>query len=70
MTALELSGDERIDVAVAVRGAATEAAVMVVEGGPGLFAPDETRSYVLTGASGEVDAPRGGRIRLARAAGS
>ena len=43
---------------------------MVVEGGPGLFAPDETRSYVLTGASGEVDAPRGGRIRLARAAGS
>ena len=43
--------------------------VMVVEGGPGVFAPDETRTSTLAGVASRVHAPRGGRIRLARMAG-
>jgi len=71
LTALSLSADRRLDVAVATRGAKTaDDRVMVVEAGRGLFAPGETRSYTLRGASRQVDAPPGGRIRLARAAGT
>ena len=39
---------------------------MVVEGGPGVFAPDETRTTTLSGAAARLRMPRGGRIRLAR----
>ena len=41
---------------------------MVVESGPGVFAPDETRTSTLSGAAARVHMPRGGRIRLARTA--
>ena len=43
---------------------------MIVQGGPGIFAPDETRTSTLGGIGTRVTAPRGGRIRLARDAGS
>ena len=42
---------------------------MVVEGGPGVFAPDETRTRTLEGVASQVDAPPGGRIRLAQGGG-
>ena len=43
---------------------------MVVEGGRGIFGPDETRTRTLDGVASQVDAPAGGRIRLAKTAGS
>ena len=67
---LPLSADRRLDLAVAARGAhITNARVMVVEGGEGIFAPEETRTRTLTGAAARVHAPRGVRIRLARVGG-
>jgi hypothetical protein len=70
LTILSLSGDRRLDVAVAARGEHTaDERVMVVEGGPGVFAPGETRTSTLAGVASQVHAPRGGRIRLARLAG-
>jgi tRNA A-37 threonylcarbamoyl transferase component Bud32 len=67
---LNLSADRRLDLAVAARGEhVANARVMVVEGGPGVFAPDETRTRTLSGAAARVHAPRGVRIRLARIAG-
>ena len=39
---------------------------MVVEGGRGIFGPDETRTRTLDGVASQVDAPAGGRIRLAQ----
>jgi len=66
ITALELSGDDRVDVAIASRGAyKADDRVTVVEGGRGAFAPGETKTYTLSGASKRVRALRGGRIRLA-----
>jgi hypothetical protein len=43
---------------------------MVVQGGPGVFAPDETRTTSLQGVASQVHAPAGGRIRLAKTAGT
>ena len=70
LTILRLSADKRLDVAVAAPGEHTaDGRVMVVEGGPGVFAPGETRSATLAGVASQVHAPKGGRIRLARMAG-
>ena len=70
MSILNLSDDRRLDLAVAARGAhITNARVMVVEGGDGIFAPDETDTRTLSGAAARVHSPRGVRIRLARVAG-
>ena len=66
ITALQLTADNRIDVAVAAKGAhAADDRITVMEGNRGIFAPDETRIYTLSGASRQVSARRGGRIRLA-----
>jgi hypothetical protein len=43
---------------------------MVVEGPRGIFNPQETKTTMLAGVAPLVDAPPGGRIRLARPAGS
>ena len=63
---LNLTADTRPDLAVAARGERANARVMVVEGGPGVFAPDETRTTILSGAAARVHMPPRGRIRLAR----
>ncbi len=64
---LNLSDDRRLDLAVAARGEhVANARVMVIEGGPGVFSPDETRTRIVGGAAARVHAPRGVRIRLAR----
>jgi hypothetical protein len=64
---VNLTADRRPDLAVAARGEhRTDDRVMVVESGPGVFAPDETRTTMLSGASARLRMPRGGRIRLAR----
>ena len=39
---------------------------MVVESGPGAFAPDERRTTTLSGAAARLRMPVGARIRLAR----
>ena len=71
LSVLRLSPDRRPDVALAVRGEdSADERVMVVEGGPGVFAPDETRTRTLQGVASQVHAPAGGRIRLAKTAGS
>ena len=71
LSVLQLTADRRLDVALAVRGEdSADERVMVVEGGTGAFAPEETRTETLQGVASEVNAPPGGRIRLARAAGS
>jgi hypothetical protein len=70
VTILSLSRDRRLDVAVAAQGQDTaDDRVMVVEGGPGVFAPGETRTSTLSGVASQVDASPGTRIRLARMAG-
>ena len=70
LTILSLTGDRRLDVAVAVQGEHTaDERVMVLAGGPGVFAPGETGTSTLSGVTSLVRAPRGGRIRLARMAG-
>jgi hypothetical protein len=71
LAVLRLSPDRRPDVALAARGEdSADERVMVVKGGPGLFAPDETSTTTLEGVASEVHAPPGGRIRLAKTAGS
>jgi tRNA A-37 threonylcarbamoyl transferase component Bud32 len=71
LAVLNLTRDRRPDLAVAVRGEhRADARVMVVEGAPGLFAPDETRTSTWGGAAKRAHLPRGVRIRLARVAGS
>ena len=68
LTILSLT-DDRLDVAVAAQGEHTaDERVMVLAGGPGVFAPDETDTATLAGVARLVHAPRGGRIRLARMA--
>jgi hypothetical protein len=70
LTVLHLSGDRRPDVAVAAKGGATaQERIMVVRGGTGVFAPDETRTSTLPSVAGQVVARKGSRIRLARTAG-
>ena len=67
LAVINLTSDRRPDLAVAARGEhRTDDRVMVVESGPGVFAPDETRTTTLSGASARLRMPRGGRIRLAR----
>jgi hypothetical protein len=71
LSVLRLSRDRLPDLALAARGENSEdERVMVVEGSRGVFTPDETHTEVLQGVSSLVDAPPGGRIRLARTAGS
>ena len=70
LTALRLSDDRRLDVAIAVRGEAADDRVMVVLGGAGVFTPDETETQILSGAGKQVRDPRAGRIRFARGAGT
>jgi hypothetical protein len=71
LSVLRLSRDRLPDLALAARGESSEdERVMVVEGSRGVFTPDETHTEVLQGVSSLVDAPPGGRIRLARTAGS
>jgi hypothetical protein len=70
LAVLHLSADRRLDLAVAARGRrSADERVMVVEGGPGVFAPDETSTSTLGGAAARVRATRGDRIRLAKVAG-
>lgn len=67
LSVVQLSHDRRPDLAVAAPGAtATDDRIMVFEGGPGVFAPGETRPVTLRGLSRRVKAPAGGRIRIAR----
>jgi hypothetical protein len=71
LSVLQLTADRLLDVALAVRGEdSADERVMVVRGGKGAFVPEETRTDTLQGVASEVNAPPGGRIRLARAAGS
>jgi hypothetical protein len=71
LSVLQLTADRLLDVALAVRGGdSADERVMVVRGSKGAFVPEETRIDTLQGVASEVDAPPGGRIRLARAAGS
>ena len=66
ITALQLSRDKRLDVAIATRGAySADGRVTVLEGSRGNFVPGEVTTYTLRGASDKVRALRGGRIRLA-----
>jgi hypothetical protein len=69
LTVLQLSDDRRPDLAVAARGEGGDERIMVVEGGAGVFAPDETRTDTLTGASRHVRAGPRELLRLARTAG-
>jgi hypothetical protein len=70
LTLVNLTRDRRLDLAVAAQGGdRADARVMVIQGGTGVFAPDETKTSLLPGAGRQVTAPQGGRIRLARTAG-
>ncbi|HKG64845.1 MAG TPA: protein kinase [Solirubrobacteraceae bacterium] len=71
LSVLRVAGDRRPDVVLAARGVGSaDERVMVVLGGRGLINPDETMTITLPGVERLVDAPPGGRIRLARPAGS
>ena len=71
LAVLRLSGDRKLDIALAARGEdSADERVMLVEGGPGAFSPDETQTKSLQGVASQVHAPPGGRIRLAHTAGS
>ena len=71
LSVLRVAGDRRPDVVLAARGVGSaDERVMVVLGGRGLINPDETKTITLPGVEQLVDAPPGGRIRLARPAGS
>ena len=71
LAVLQLSADHRPDVALAARGEhSADERVMVVNGGTGAFSADETHTRTLEGVASQVNAPPGGRIRLARTAGS
>jgi hypothetical protein len=71
LSVLRLSRDRPLDLALAARGKNSEdERVMIMEGSPGVFTPDETHTRTRQGVASLVDAPPGGRIRLARTAGS
>jgi tRNA A-37 threonylcarbamoyl transferase component Bud32 len=71
LSVLRLSRDRLPDLALAARGEnSADERVMVVQGSRGVFTPDETRTTTLQGVASVADAPPGGRIRLARTAGS
>jgi len=66
-----MSPDHRSNVVLAARGAdSVDERVMVMQFGRGAPVPDETKTRTLPGVAPLVDAPPGGRIRLARPAGS
>jgi hypothetical protein len=70
LAVLELSGDGRVDVAVAVRGERSRSErIMVIEGGQGVFAPDETRTSTLPEMPPSLRVRPGAAIRLARSSG-
>ncbi len=67
LAVLSLTSDRRPDLVVAARGEQrADSRVMVVESGPGAFAPDERRTTTLSGAASRLRMPVGARIRLAR----
>jgi len=67
LAVLPLTSDRRPDLVVAARGERrADSRVMVVESGPGAFAPDERRTTTLSGAAARLRMPVGARIRLAR----
>ena len=64
---LSVSGDDRPDLAVIIGGAERLAgAVMVIEGGPGAFAPEETNASLPFRLGNDVAAPLINRIRIGR----
>jgi hypothetical protein len=69
LAVLQLTDDRRPDVAVAARGEDGDEQIMVVEGGRGVFAPDETSTTKLAGTSRYVRADPGVLLRLARTSG-
>jgi FG-GAP repeat len=69
LTLLRLSDDDQLDLAVGARGVRAAERIMVVEGGPGVFAPGETRTRELPDVTRLVAARRGGPIRFARRSG-
>jgi FG-GAP repeat len=69
LAVLELSDDRRPDLAVAARGEDGDERIMVVEGGAGAFAPDETSTSTVEGVGRHVGASPGVLLRLARTAG-
>ncbi len=70
LAALELSGDGRLDLAVAIRGERSRAErIMLIEGGRGVFDPGETDTSTLPEMPPSVRARRGAAIRLARTSG-
>jgi hypothetical protein len=69
LSLLELNGDRRLDLAVAVRGERRADRIMVIEGGPGMFAPDETSPSTLPEIPASLRVRRSTPIRLARISG-
>jgi hypothetical protein len=65
VTVLQLSDDRRPDLAVATSGADGDKRIMVVEGGRGVFAPDETSTKTLAGVSRYIRVELGDLLRLA-----
>jgi len=65
---MDVSGDDHLDVAVAVRRATDlQDAVLLIEGGPGAFAQGERAVRLPLAAGPAVGDPRIGWIRIARA---
>jgi tRNA A-37 threonylcarbamoyl transferase component Bud32 len=68
---LQLSDDRRLDLALAIRGERSRSdRIMVIEGGTGAFAPDETSTSTVPEAPASVRFRRGTAIRLARTSGA
>jgi tRNA A-37 threonylcarbamoyl transferase component Bud32 len=71
LSVLRVAGDRRPDVVLAARGEdSVDERVMVIEFGRGPPVPDESKTRTMPDVGSLVDAPPGGRIRLARTAGS
>jgi hypothetical protein len=71
LSVLRVTADRRPDVVLAARGEdSADERVMVIRSGRGIFNPEETKTTTLAGVAPLVDAPPGGRIRLAHEAGS
>ena len=71
LSLLELSGDGRLDLVVAVEGGRSRSErLMMIEGGRGVFAPDETSTSLLPEMPSSVHVPRDAEMRLARASGA
>ncbi len=69
LAVLQLTDDRRPDLVIAGRGEDGDEQIMVVEGGPGVFAPDETSTSTLPGASRHIRVEPGALVRLARTSG-